>query len=86
MNLIYSIIAKICRKIEIEIRNSLFFSTLINIFYFFEKSLLNCYILKFYPQKELINIKSNILREDLLSPLIVLFLFEVIYEKHFARD
>ena len=59
MNLIYSIIAKICRKIEIEIRNSLFFSTLINIFYFFEKSLLNCYILKFYPQKELINIKKE---------------------------
>lgn len=79
MNLIYSIIAKICRKIEIEIRNSLFFSTLINIFYFFEKSLLNCYILKFYPQKELINIKSNILREDLLSPLIVLFLFGLFF-------
>ena len=75
MSYIYSIIATICKKIEIEVKKSLLFNIIHTIFIFFENLLLNSFILKLYPQKEKFRINSKILNEDLLSPVIVIFVF-----------
>ncbi len=77
MSYVYSIIVTICRKLETVIKKSLFFNIIHTIFLFFENLLLNSYILKLYPQKDKIKIKSKILNEDLLSPPVVILVFSL---------
>ncbi|WP_295722470.1 oligosaccharide repeat unit polymerase family protein [uncultured Methanobrevibacter sp.] len=77
MRYIYSIITTICRKIELEIKKSFLFNIIHTIFIYIENLLLNSHILKLYPQKDKIKIKSKILNEDLLSPPVVILVFSL---------
>lgn len=77
MSYIYSLIVKISRFIELNIRKSLFFTIIHEIFLFFDKSWDNSQIRKLYPHNKKNLIKSNILSNDLFNPLIVIVLFSL---------
>ena len=77
MSYIYSIICKICRTIEREFKESLFFTIIHTIFLFFDRQWTNSYLFKFYPSNHRINLKSRILNEDLFNPMIIILLFSL---------
>ena len=77
MSYIYSIICKICRTIEREFKESLFFTIIHTIFLFFDRQWTNSYLFKFYPSNHRINLKSRILNDDLFNPMIIILLFSL---------
>ncbi|OWT32726.1 hypothetical protein BGI41_06185 [Methanobrevibacter sp. 87.7] len=77
MSYIYSIITKLCRFIEQEIRESYIFYIIHSIFLFFDRQWEKSILKKIYPHNNKELIKSNILKNDLFDPLIIIFLFSL---------
>ncbi|SFL47383.1 oligosaccharide repeat unit polymerase [Methanobrevibacter olleyae] len=77
MSLIYSIISTITRNIENTLRNSFLFTSIFKILGFIENKWINSYFKRLYPSEKFLSFvdKSKILKEELFSPLIVLFTF-----------
>lgn len=77
MSYIYSIIAKLCKFIEHRIRESYIFYIIHSIFLFFDRQWEKSILRNIYPKQNKEFIKSNILKNELFNPLIVIFLFSL---------
>ena len=77
MSIIYSKLTSMINKISDEFHKSFLFTTIFSILRFIENQWTNSYFKKLYPNEEFLNFlnKSNILKNHLFNPLIVLLLF-----------
>ncbi|MGN0176602.1 MAG: oligosaccharide repeat unit polymerase family protein [Methanobrevibacter sp.] len=77
MSIIYSKLTSIINKISDGLHNSFLFTQIFSILGFIENQWVNSYFKKLYPNEEFLNFlnKSNILKNHLFHPLIVLLLF-----------
>lgn len=77
MSVIYFKLTAVINKISDEFHKSFLFTTIFSILSFIENQWVNSYFKKLYPSEEFLNFlnKSNILKNHLFNPLIVLFLF-----------
>lgn len=77
MSYIYSIIAKLCKSIEHKIRESYIFYIIHTIFLFFDRQWEKSILRNIYPKQNKEFVKSNILKNELFNPIIVIFLFSL---------
>ncbi|MGN1362383.1 MAG: oligosaccharide repeat unit polymerase family protein [Methanobrevibacter sp.] len=77
MSYIYSIIAKLCKSIEHKIRESCIFYIIHTIFLFFDRQWEKSILRNIYPKQDKELVKSNILKNELFNPIIVIFLFSL---------
>ena len=77
MSVIYSKLTSVINKISDEFHKSFLFTTIFSILSFIENQWVNSYFKKLYPDEDFLNFlnKSNILKNHLFNPLIVIVLF-----------
>ena len=77
MSVIYSTLTSLINRISDEFHKSFLFTLIFTILGFIEKQWVNSYFKRFYPSENFLNglNKSNILKNHIFNPLIVLFLF-----------
>ena len=77
MSIIYSTLTSLINRISDELHESFLFTTIFSILAFIEDKWVNSYFKSLYPDENFLNIinKSNILKNHLFNPLIVLVLF-----------
>ena len=79
MSVIYSTLTSLINRISDEFHKSFLFTLIFTILGFIEKQWVNSYFKRFYPSENFLNglNKSNILKNHIFNPLILLFLFAV---------
>ena len=77
MSVIYSTLTSLINRISDEFHKSFLFTLIFTVLGFIEKQWVNSYFKRFYPSENFLGglNKSNILKNHIFNPLIVLFLF-----------
>ena len=77
MSVIYSTLTSVINRISDEFHKSFLFTLIFTIIRFIEKQWVNSYFKRFYPSEDFLSglNKSDILKNHIFNPLIVLLLF-----------